>query len=91
MVGKERDGNTVIAGGQAMAGRMSSEEYETSLPKDADNLQHPIVSTSESTSHNVAKEKLAIEERLTAKMFSYEIICFLIAITFTALAALHSS
>lgn len=75
-----------------MAGRMSSEERETNSLRDADNLPRQITSTSTSESSNdVAKEKLAIEERLAAKMFSYEIICFLFAITFTAMAALHSS
>ncbi|XP_071574071.1 thioredoxin domain-containing protein 11 isoform X2 [Temnothorax nylanderi] len=75
-----------------MAGRVSSEERETSSPRNADNLLRQITSTSTSKpSNDVAKEKLAIEERLAAKMFSYEIICFLFAITFTAMAALHSS
>lgn len=78
-----------------MAGRMSSEERETSSPRNADNLSRQITSTSTSESSNdVAKERLAIEEmeeRLIVKMFSYEILCFLFAITFTAMAALHSS
>lgn len=75
-----------------MAVRGSSEERETNSPRDADNLSRQITSTSTSESSNdVAKERLAIEERLAAKMFSYEIICFLFAITFTAMAALHSS
>ncbi|KYN11957.1 PREDICTED: thioredoxin domain-containing protein 11 isoform X1 [Trachymyrmex cornetzi] len=75
-----------------MAGRVSSKERETSSPRNADNLPRQITSTSTSESNNdVAQEKLAIEERLAAKMFSYEIICFLFAITFTAMAALHSS
>ncbi|XP_024891528.1 thioredoxin domain-containing protein 11 isoform X1 [Temnothorax curvispinosus] len=75
-----------------MAGRVSSEERETSSPRNADNLSRQITSTSTSEpSNDVAKEKLAIEERLVAKMFSYEIICFLFTITFTAMAALHSS
>ncbi|XP_014489487.1 PREDICTED: thioredoxin domain-containing protein 11 [Dinoponera quadriceps] len=79
-----------------MAGRTSREERETIPPKNVDNLQHPntsaSTSTSESTSNDVAnKEELAIEERLVVKMFSYEIVCFVLAITFTALAALHSS
>lgn len=94
----KHNGNAVITGGRAMAGRMSSKERETSPPKNADNLQRPITSTSTSTSTSAStsndvetKEKLAIEERLAAKMFSYEIVCFLLIITFTALAALHSS
>ena len=75
-----------------MAGRVSSKERESSSPRNADNLSHQITSTSTSESNNdVVQEKLAIEERLAAKMFSYEIICFLFAITFTAMAALHSS
>lgn len=76
----------------AMAVRVSSEERETDSPRNADNLSRQITSTSTSESSNdVAKERLAIEERLVAKMFSYEIICFLFVITFTAMAALHSS
>ena len=81
-------------GGQAMDGRTFSEERETTLPRNADNPSHQIssTSTSESTTNNdVAKERVAIEERLAAKMFSYEIICFFLAITFAAMAALHSS
>jgi len=75
-----------------MAGRVSSVERETSSQRNADILSCQITSISTSESSNdVAKEKLAIEERLAAKMFSYEIICFLFAITFTAMAALHSS
>ncbi|KAL6259352.1 hypothetical protein P5V15_009267 [Pogonomyrmex californicus] len=80
--------------GHVMAERVFNEERETNSPKNADNLprQTMSISTSMSESNNdVAKEKLAIEERLAAKMFSYEIICFFFAITFTALAALHSS
>ncbi|EFN74628.1 Thioredoxin domain-containing protein 11 [Camponotus floridanus] len=73
--------------------RTFSEERETILPRNADNPSHRIssTSTSQSTNNDVAKERLAIEERLAAKMFSYEIICFFLAITFTAMAALHSS
>lgn len=80
-------------GEQAMDERTSSEERETTLSRNADNPSHRIssTSTSESTNNDVAKEKLAIEERLAAKMFSYEIICFFLAITFTAMAALHST
>ncbi|EZA61446.1 hypothetical protein DMN91_003951 [Ooceraea biroi] len=78
-----------------MAGRMSSEERETSTPRNVHNLSRQITSTStstsEPTSNDVAKDRLAIEERLAAKMFSYEIICFFLVITCTALAALHSS
>ncbi|CAL1678301.1 unnamed protein product [Lasius platythorax] len=77
-----------------MDGRTFSEERETTLPRNADNPSHQIssTSTSESTTNNdVAKERVAIEERLAAKMFSYEIICFFLAITFAAMAALHSS
>jgi len=79
--------------GQAMDERTFSEERETILPRNADNPSHRIssTSTSQSTNNDVAKERLAIEERLAAKMFSYEIICFFLAITFTAMAALHSS
>ncbi|XP_050461640.1 thioredoxin domain-containing protein 11 isoform X2 [Cataglyphis hispanica] len=80
-------------GEQAMDERTSSEERETTLSRNVDNPSHRIssTSTSESTNNDVAKEKLAIEERLAAKMFSYEIICFFLAITFTAMAALHST
>lgn len=80
-------------GEQAMDERTSSEERETTLPRNADNPSNRIssTSTSESTNNDVAKERLAIEERLAAKMFSYEIICFFLAITFTAMAALHST
>ncbi|XP_036142667.1 thioredoxin domain-containing protein 11 isoform X2 [Monomorium pharaonis] len=74
-----------------MAGRVCSEERETNLPRNADTLPREITSTSTSKNNDVAKERIAIEERLDAKMFSYEIICFLFAITFTAMAALHSS
>lgn len=72
---------------------MLEEELEASTPRNADN---PHTIASDSGSNDVAKEsdqRLAIEERLASKMFSYarEIICFFLAITFTALAALHSS
>ena len=72
---------------------MLEEELEASTLRNADN---PHTIASDSGSNDVAKEsdqRLAIEERLTSKMFSYarEIICFFLAITFTALAALHSS
>lgn len=72
---------------------MLKEEFEASTPRNADN-SYTIAPGSES--NDVAKEsnqRVAIEERLANKMFSYarEIICFLLAIAFTALAALHSS
>lgn len=72
---------------------MLEEELEGSTLRNADN---PHTIASDSGSNDVAKEsdqRLAIEERLASKMFSYarEIICFFLAITFTALAALHSS
>ncbi|XP_076292907.1 thioredoxin domain-containing protein 11 isoform X2 [Lasioglossum baleicum] len=72
---------------------MLKEELETSTPRNADN-SHTI--TPDSGSNDVvAKEsnqRLAIEERLASKMFSYaREICFFLAVTFTALTALHSS
>ncbi|XP_020280773.1 thioredoxin domain-containing protein 11 isoform X2 [Pseudomyrmex gracilis] len=75
-----------------MAGRMSGEECETG-PRNADNLPRQVTSTSTSvsTSNDVAKERPPIEERLAAKMLSYESVCFILALSFTALAALHSS
>lgn len=92
----KRNSDALIIGKPAMAGRTSREERETISSKNVDNLQQPIASTStstsESTNNDVAKkEELAIEERLVVKMFSYEIVCFVLAITFTALAALHNS
>ncbi|XP_035744274.1 thioredoxin domain-containing protein 11-like isoform X1 [Vespa mandarinia] len=72
---------------------MSSEARETSSLRNADNLRSTI---SDSGSNNVAKESSqssTIEQKLASKMFSYatEIICFILAVMFTALAALHSS
>ncbi|XP_076235229.1 thioredoxin domain-containing protein 11 [Calliopsis andreniformis] len=72
---------------------MLKEEFEASTPRNADNS---YTIAPDSGSNDVAKEsnqRLAIEERLANKMFSYarEIICFLLAITFTTLAALHGS
>lgn len=72
---------------------MSSEERETSPLRNADNLRSTIP---DSGSNNVAKEpspSSTIEQKLASKMFSYatEIICFILAVMFTALAALHSS
>ncbi|XP_017881600.1 thioredoxin domain-containing protein 11 [Ceratina calcarata] len=72
---------------------MLKEEVETSTPRNGDN---PHAITPDSGSNDVAKEsdqKLAVEERLANKMFSYarKIIRFFLAIIFTALAALHSS
>ncbi|XP_076752476.1 thioredoxin domain-containing protein 11 isoform X2 [Xylocopa sonorina] len=71
---------------------MLKEEVETNTPRNGDN-QHVIP---DSGSNDVAKEshqKLAVEERLANKMFSYarKITRFFLAIIFTALAALHSS
>ncbi|XP_066601366.1 thioredoxin domain-containing protein 11-like isoform X2 [Prorops nasuta] len=71
---------------------MSSEQRESSPPRNVD-------SSIASESNNVAKvptvpiTRPSIEEKLTSKMFSYarEIICFCLAIIFTALAAFHSS
>lgn len=100
-VGEKRDSDALINGRPAMAGRTSREEGETTPPKNVDNLQQPIASTStststssisESTNNDVAnKEEPAIEERFFVKMLPYEIVCFVLAITFTALAALHNS
>ncbi|XP_033335713.2 thioredoxin domain-containing protein 11 isoform X1 [Megalopta genalis] len=71
---------------------MLKEELETSTPRNADN-SHTIAP--DSGSNDVAKEsnqRLAIEEKLASKMFSYaREICFFLAVTFTALTALHSS
>ncbi|XP_053997543.1 thioredoxin domain-containing protein 11 [Hylaeus anthracinus] len=71
---------------------MLKEEFETDTPRNAD---HSHMSTSDSGSNDVAKEsnqRLAVEDRLTSKMFSYaREICFFLAVTFTALTALHSS
>ncbi|XP_076655779.1 thioredoxin domain-containing protein 11 isoform X2 [Halictus rubicundus] len=71
---------------------MLKEELETSTPRNADN-SHTIAP--DSGSNDVAKEsnqRLAIEERLASKMFSYaREICFYLAVTFTVLTALHSS
>ncbi|XP_046835682.1 thioredoxin domain-containing protein 11 [Vespa crabro] len=72
---------------------MSSEAREISSLRNADNLRSTI---SDSGSNNVAKESSqssTIEQKLASKMFSYatEIICFILAVMFTALAALHSS
>lgn len=85
-------GDAVIPGGWAMAGRMSGEECETG-PRNADNSPCQVTSTSTSVSmsNDVAKERSPIEERLAAKMLSYESVCFILALSFTALAALHSS
>lgn len=88
-----KHGNAVITGDRAMAGRMSSEERETITLRNVHILSRQITSTSASelTGNDVANERPAIEERLAAKMFSYEIVCFFLVITFTVLAALHSS
>lgn len=70
---------------------MLKEELESNT-RNGDNSH----STPDSGSNDVAKEsyqKIAIEERLASKMFSYarKIIRFFLAIIFTTLAALHSS
>ncbi|XP_043492101.1 thioredoxin domain-containing protein 11 [Polistes fuscatus] len=72
---------------------MSSEAREISPLRNADNLRSTIP---DSGSNDVAKESsqsTTIEQKLANKMFSYatEIICFILAVMFTALAALHSS
>ncbi|KAK2582439.1 hypothetical protein KPH14_004749 [Odynerus spinipes] len=72
---------------------MSSEERERSPLRNVDNLRS---TTPDSGSNDVAKESnqsSTIEQKLASKMFSYatEIICFILAVMFTALAALHSS
>nr|XP_031832989.1 thioredoxin domain-containing protein 11 [Nomia melanderi] len=71
---------------------MLKEELEASTPRNADNS---YIIVPDSGSNDVAKEsnqRLVIEERLANKMFSYaREICFFLAVTFTALTALHSS
>ncbi|KZC05729.1 PREDICTED: thioredoxin domain-containing protein 11 [Dufourea novaeangliae] len=71
---------------------MLKEELEATTLRNADN-SHTI--TPDSGSNDVAKEssqRLVIEDRVASKMFSYaREICFFLAVTFTALTALHSS
>lgn len=72
---------------------MSSEKHETSPLRNAGNLRS---TTPDLGSNDVVKESnqsSTIEQKLAIKMFSYatEIICFILAVMFTALAALHSS
>ncbi|XP_043258314.1 thioredoxin domain-containing protein 11 isoform X1 [Colletes gigas] len=71
---------------------MLKQEFEARTPRNADNSH---TSTPDSGSNDVAKEsnqRLAIEDKLARKMFPYaREICFFLAVTFTALTALHSS